>query len=133
VYCAQQTEITIEDCLNYQFVELSLNVRSNHNYLNPINIELAKQGLSRTIALKSGQLSTLLDSLTGTDRLMISSHGLANDLLDHQDLQVIKAFNRDDYYVSLYLIEHRKTESSPAHRWFKQLVVDSLSDSISST
>ncbi|GAL31839.1 transcriptional regulator LysR family [Vibrio maritimus] len=130
---AQQTEITVEDCLNFQFVDLSLDVRSNHNYLNPIDIELAKQGLSRTIALKSGQLSTLLDSLTGTDRLMISSHALADDLLDYQDLQVIKAFNRDDYYVSLYLIEHRKTESSPAHSWFKQLVVDSLSERISTS
>jgi len=129
----QHTDITIEDCLNYQFVDLSLDVRSNNTYLNPIDVELARQGQSRTIALKSGQLSTLLDSLAGTDRLMISSHALADDLLNHEDLQVIKAFNRDDYYVGLYLIEHRKTESSPAHRWFKQLVVDSLSERISTT
>ncbi|GMQ49123.1 hypothetical protein [Vibrio sp. 10N] len=125
--------MTLADCLHYQFVDLSLDVRSSQHYLNPIDLELAEQGLQRKIALKSGQLTTLMDSLSRTDRLMISSHALVEDLAHRPELQVIKSFNEPQYCVGLYLIEHRKTVSSPAHRWFKELMVASLSERISVT
>ncbi len=106
-------------------------MRSAQHYLNPIDIELANQGLSRTIALKSGQLATLIESLEDTDRLMISSHALAQTFEKSSDLKIIKAFDDKPYLVSIYLIEHRRTLSSPAHQWFKTLMLETLAEKIS--
>ncbi|MCY9871038.1 LysR family transcriptional regulator [Vibrio barjaei] len=123
--------ISINDCLEYQFVDLSLDVRSTQHYLNPIDIELANQGLARNIALKSGQLATLMESLEDTDRLMISSHALAQTFEKSSNLKIIKPFNDKPYLVSIYLIEHRRTLSSPAHKWFKTLMLETLAEKIS--
>ncbi|NOH27220.1 LysR family transcriptional regulator [Vibrio mediterranei] len=125
-----QRNISIKDCLEYQFVDLSLDVRSTQHYLNPIDIELANQGLSRNIALKSGQLSTLIESLEETDRLMISSHALSKAFEKTSNLRVIKSFSDRHYLVNIYLIEHRRTLSSPAHIWFKSLMLETLAEKI---
>lgn len=123
--------ITLDDCLQYPFVDLSLDIRSNNHYLNPIDVALAKQGKSRTIALKSGQLSTLTQSIEGTERLIIAGHALAQSEVLDSRFQVIKPFEEAPHVVDIYLIEHRRTLSSPSHNWLKSMILESLKGKIS--
>lgn len=126
-----QQDITLDDCLQYPFVDLSLDIRSNHEYLNPLDIELAKRGKTRNIALKSGQLSTLTDSIENTNRLIIASHALVQSKGFDVRLSPIKHFDEEPYKVHIYLIEHRRTLSSTPHTWLKSLIVESIKDKIS--
>lgn len=72
-----------------------------------------------------------MESLEDTDRLMISSHALAQTFEKSSNLKIIKPFNDKPYLVSIYLIEHRRTLSSPAHKWFKTLMLETLAEKIS--
>ena len=122
----QKENITINDCLEYSFVDLSLDIRSEGEYLNPIDVELRKQGKYRNIALKSGQLSTLIESIKGTDRLIIGGHLLEQDPILDSNFTAIKAFDTEPYMVNIYLIEHRRTLTSSPHRWLKSMISESI-------
>lgn len=122
----QKENITIDDCLEYSFVDLSFDIRSEGEYLNPIDVELRKQGKYRNIALKSGQLSTLIESIKGTDRLIIGGHLLEKDSILDSSFKVIKAFDSKPYTVDIYLIEHRRTLTSSPHRWLKLMISESI-------
>ncbi|MDR9831407.1 LysR family transcriptional regulator [Vibrio sp. FNV 38] len=128
-----QDQVSVDDCLKYSFVELSLDIRSTRDYLNPLDIELAKQGKRRTIALKSGQLSTLTESIKTTDRLLIGGDLLAHDTILDSSLTAIKMFKHDAYAVSIYVIEHKRTLSSLPHRWLRSLIIESIKTKFIST
>lgn len=122
----QKEDITIDDCLEYSFVDLSLDIRSTGEYLNPLDSELVKQGKKRAVALKSGQLSTLIESIKGTDRLIIGGHLLEKDSILDSSFKVIKTFDSKPYTVDLYLIEHRRTLTNSPHRWLKSMISESI-------
>ncbi|MUK62333.1 LysR family transcriptional regulator [Aliivibrio fischeri] len=125
----KKENITIDDCLEYSFVELSLDIRSTGEYLNPIDVELRKQGKCRSIALKSGQLSTLIESIKGTDRLIIGGHLLGQDPILGSSFKAIKTFDSKPYTVGIYLIEHKRTLTSSPHRWLKLMISESIKKS----
>lgn len=118
--------VCIDDCLKYSFVELSLDIRSTGKYMNPLDVELAKQNKRRSVALKSGQLSTLIESIKATDRLFIGADLLADDIVFDSGLSAIKIFRHDSYAVNLYVVEHKRTLSSLPHRWLKSLIIESF-------
>ncbi len=122
----QKENITIDDCLEYSFVDLSLDIRSTGEYLNPLDSELIKQGKKRAVALKSGQLSTLIESIKGTDRLIIGGYLLEQDPILDSNFTAIKAFDTEPYMVNIYLIEHRRTLTSSPHRWLKTMISESI-------
>jgi DNA-binding transcriptional LysR family regulator len=127
----QKQHITIDDCLEYAFVDLSLDIRSTGEYLNSLDVELKKQGKYRNIALKSGQLSTLIESIKGTDRLIIGGHLLEKDSILDSSFKVIKTFDSKPYTVDIYLIEHRRTLTSPSHCWLKSIIIESIRSTFS--
>ncbi len=118
--------ISMDDCLNYSFVDLSLDIRSTGEYLNPLDVELAKQGKRRAVALKSGQLSTLIESIKNTDRLIIGGHILEQEASLDSSFTAIKAFKQDSYAVNIYVIEHKRTLSSLPHNWLRSLIIESI-------
>ncbi|WP_299573790.1 LysR family transcriptional regulator [uncultured Shewanella sp.] len=122
----QMQSVSIDDCLKYAFVDLSLDIRSTGEYLNTLDVELMTQGKSRNVALKSGQLSTLVESIHGTDRLMIAGHLLEQDATDEANFKAIKSFNHQPYITNIYLIEHKRTLSSQPHKWFRDLIKQSI-------
>ncbi|MDO6544576.1 LysR family transcriptional regulator [Photobacterium sanguinicancri] len=115
----KKKQVSIDDCLEYSFVDLSLDIRSVGDYLNPLDVELLKQGRNRKVAFKSGQLSTLLESIEGTDRLIIGSHLLEKDSILDDKFNVITAFNREPFITNIYIVEHKRTTNSPPHQWLK--------------
>lgn len=124
----QRESITIDDCLEYSFVDLSLDIRSTGEYLNPLDAELIKQGKKRTVTLRSGQLSTLIESIKDTNRLIIGGHLLEQDSTLGDKFTVIKAFNSEPYMVNINLIEHRRTLTSSPHCWLKSVIINSIKD-----
>ncbi|WP_261859145.1 LysR family transcriptional regulator [Photobacterium sanguinicancri] len=122
----KKKQVSIDDCLEYSFVDLSLDIRSIGEYLNPLDVELLKQGKSRKIAFRSGQLSTLLESIEGTNRLIIGGHLLEQDAILGSKFKAITSFNLAHFAVNIYLVEHKRTASSPPHQWLKSLIIESI-------
>lgn len=126
----QKENITIDDCLVYSFVDLSLDIRSGEENINPFDIKLAKQGKHRTVVLKSGQLSTLIASIEGTELLFVSNHILEEDATFNSYCKVIKRLEPEAYAVNIYIIEHRRTFTSPSHLWLRSVILGTIKDNI---
>ncbi|MGY3570173.1 LysR family transcriptional regulator [Vibrio paucivorans] len=127
----QKESVTLEDCLSYRFVDLTLDIRSNYGLLNPIDSYLHSKGRMRDIAFRSGQLQTLIQVMQGTNTVLSSSHKVA-ELENLKDTLVpIYAMDDSELLVDVYLIEHKRTENSRPHQWLKQLILNTLSDVLS--
>ncbi|MCW8346817.1 LysR family transcriptional regulator [Vibrio sp. ZSDZ65] len=123
--------VTLEDCLRYRFVDMSLDIRSAIGISNPVDVHLAKQGIERDIVFKSAQLFTLVELMQHTNTVMVASHRLTD--LSHigdQLVPVLSLNNEPDLAVDLYLIEHKRTATSAAHQWLKQLIISTTQDAV---
>ncbi|CAM3048933.1 LysR family transcriptional regulator [Vibrio rarus] len=123
----QQQNVTLNDCLNYPFVDLNLDIRSIFGTHNPVDFYLEQKGLKRNVVFKSGQLNTLVDAMQGTDKLLISTHTLRN--LNEFKACLTPVFELKGQAImdiNVYLIEHKRTLNSAAHQWFKQLILNTL-------
>lgn len=124
---ASVKNVTLEDCLKYRFVDMSLDIRSSFGVSNPVDVLLAKKGIERDIVFKSGQLMTLVEIMQNTDTVMVSSHRVG--ILDGMQNKLVPVFALEgdpDCEVNLYLIEHKRTSNSTAHNWFKQLLIETI-------
>ncbi|WP_028772751.1 LysR family transcriptional regulator [Shewanella waksmanii] len=130
---AKKEQVTLLECLDYSFADLSFDVRDSGSYLNPIDQLLHKQGIRRHIGLRSGQLSTLLTAIQNSDRLLIGGHFLSRDSKINQQFATIKVFNEPSFLVDVYLVEHRRTLTSTAHRWLRNLIKEALEPQFVST
>ncbi|MEZ9834471.1 LysR family transcriptional regulator [Vibrio breoganii] len=124
---AGQENTTLEDCLQYQFVDLNLDLRSVSDIHNPIDSYLESKGLKRDIVFKSGQLNTLVDSMHNSDKMLISTHTLRYvDDFEHRLTPVFDLQSDSKMNMNVYLIEHKRTLNSATHQWLKQLILDTL-------
>ncbi|WP_117232701.1 LysR family transcriptional regulator [Vibrio maerlii] len=124
-------KVKLEDCFKYRFVDMSLDIRSSFGLSNPVDILLAKKGIERDIVFKSGQLMTLVEVMQQTDAIMVSTHRLTK--LDGMEEKLVPVYAIDDdpnFIVDIYLIEHKRTATSAAHNWFKQLIISTIQDKI---
>ncbi|MFA0086533.1 LysR family transcriptional regulator [Vibrio sp. 10N.261.51.F12] len=127
---AQQSMVTLEDCLAYRFVDLTLDIRSGFSVQNPIDDYLSKVGYRRDVAFRSGQLMTLVEVMQETTCVLASSHQLSQ--LECVANKLVPVFAIDDVEamrITLYLIEHKRTASSVAHQWLKQLIIETTKSS----
>lgn len=125
----QQTggNATLEQCLKYQFVDLILDIRSDLDTQSPIDDMLRQKQLHRTVTFKSGQLNTLLAVIKNTQRLLVSSDILLTQSWYQTEYRPVYFFSQDHFpAVNLYLNEHKRTQSSPAHQWFKEVLLQTL-------
>ncbi len=124
---AKAKNVTLEECFNYRFVDMSLDIRSSFGVSNPVDALLAKKGIERDVVFKSGQLMTLVEVMQTTETVMVSSHLVANSKEMEGKLVPVFALNSDpECAVNIYLIEHKRTANSPAHFWFKQLLIETV-------
>ncbi|RKF22178.1 LysR family transcriptional regulator [Alginatibacterium sediminis] len=122
----------IEDCLNFRFVDLSLDIRSNEGIQNPIDLYLNQRGLHRDIAYRSGQLSSLVEVMQDSNSILVSSHHLANLPRFKQSIRpVLRLGDIEELITPIYLIEHKRSADSQAHQWFGALIKSTLKDLIS--
>ncbi|PMK77702.1 LysR family transcriptional regulator [Vibrio breoganii] len=125
----KKSDTTLKDCLEYQFVDLNLDLRSVSETHNPIDTYLENKGLKRDIVFKSGQINTLIDAMQDSDKLLTSTHSLISiDDFEHR-LDPVFAIQGDPKLdIKVYLVEHKRTLNSAAHQWLKQLILDTLRD-----
>lgn len=120
-------KVTLEDCLKFKFVELLINRSDESTVVHPLAKILFNEKISREIACKSNQLSTLLTQLKSNDYLMIggkvaglSTH-LSEDIVDVFEFDVAKSKQ-----VKLYLVSHQRTLNSDAHQWLRNKILNSF-------
>lgn len=114
-------ELTTEKMLRYKFVHYyMLNTESITSKAAPLfDRWIARQGYTREKVLVTTQLMTALDTIHGTDCLMIGSL---------QDLEVEGEFYevvrkplpeslQIDPFFPLCIVQHHRTATSPVHQW----------------
>ena len=123
-------KVTIEDCLKYKFVDIILDNHANLPINNPAKKFLDDHDLKLTIAMKSGQLGLLTEVMKHSDHLLISAHFLMSSIDLQNNFTTVYAFDESKYPVETYLIDHERTHTSQAHIWLKQVLINSLEQSI---
>ncbi|WP_261818067.1 LysR family transcriptional regulator [Vibrio gallicus] len=122
---ADKDNVTIEHCMDYPFMDLNLDLRSDADSQNPIDDYLKPLGLSRNISFKSGQVNTLIDAMEGSNSLLVSTHTLGSvDNFQHQLVPILSMQGQLD--IGVYLLEHRRTSNSAPHQWLKNLILSTL-------
>ncbi|WEM40904.1 LysR family transcriptional regulator [Photobacterium sp. DA100] len=119
---ASQEAVTLEECLGYRFVDLTLDIRSISASHNPVDQYLESHGLYRDIAFKSGQLNSLIKVMKQTPTILVSSNLLAK--VSNELIPLTLTKDSLELNFSIYLIEHKRTLNSPAHQWFRELVLE---------
>lgn len=123
-------KITIEDCLKYKFVDIILDNHANLPINNPAKRFLEDLDLDLTITMKSGQLSLLTEVMLQSDHLLIGAHFLLNSHQLQNDFITVFEFDKSKYPVEMYLIEHERTNTSLAHQWLREVLINSITKSI---
>lgn len=126
----QLKNVTIKDCLNYKFVDIILDNHANLPINNPAKKFLDDHDLNLTIAMKSGQLGLLTDVMLHSDHLLVSAHFLMNSHHLKNDFISVFEFDKSKYAVETYLIEHERTRTSQAHQWLREVLINSITQSI---
>lgn len=125
---AKEKEVSLEQCLQHKFVDYTLDSRSTGKHSNPFDVYLESVNKRRDIGFQSGQINTLIEAMIDTDTLLVSTQGLLTLPYVRDNLVPILSFEEyQELNVGIYLIEHKRTIDSPAHQWFKQLIVETLS------
>ena len=119
---ATKEVVSIEDCLEYRFVDPTLDIRSISSTYNPIDKYFESHGIYRDIVFKSGQLSTLIKVMKGTPTILVSSNLLARL---NNELIPLPLMQEDLYWgFNVYLIEHKRTLNSQTHQWFRNFILE---------
>ncbi|CAH0991318.1 HTH-type transcriptional regulator YidZ [Sinobacterium norvegicum] len=120
-------KVTLKQCLEYQYVDLILDIQSHSEYQNPIDEFFQRQELHRDICYRSGQLDSLTELMRCSDKLLIASHRMMDRGSYQTDFVPVFSFQQyDELNIGIHLIEHRRTRNSPAHQWFKSMIVNTL-------
>ncbi|MAT52415.1 MAG: LysR family transcriptional regulator, partial [Porticoccaceae bacterium] len=122
-------ELTLEKVLEYPFIQYFLLLTPEK--LSPavetrFDKTIAKMGLKRTKALVTDQLMTALNALQTSDCLMLST---VDDLKAEAEFYEIvrKPYPPEleaDDFIPVVLFQHRTTQKSPIHDWFKKRLMD---------
>ena len=120
-------QVTIEDCLNYNFIELLIESATGAHIDNPLFELLYSGDKKKRTVLSSSQMHILLEVLNNSDSLMI-----ANDMfLQHNDLykKIAPIYQFElpkNKKISLYLLSHKRIRNSGAHQWLKEVMINNV-------
>lgn len=121
-------QVTLKDCVKYQFLELNVEENSYLGSHHPVDKLMRKQGLQRDVLLKSSQLSVVLGLLKASDTIMVVPEFLIKAKEFSQVFSSLNPFPKlKENNIELFLLEHKRIEHSEAHQWFKQQLIDALS------
>jgi len=121
---ARQSEVTLKDCIQYRFLDLHIQGDTDIGFTNPIDKIFFKQGYRRDIQLKSSQFSILTTVLKSTDCLLAGPDTLFNSPENKSDYVRVYEFKKnEENSVEFFLLEHKRSENSPAHQWLKQKII----------
>ncbi|MDG1474815.1 MAG: LysR family transcriptional regulator, partial [Porticoccaceae bacterium] len=86
---------------------------------------LRELGLKREKALVTNQLMTAMETVCGSDCLMVATQkGLINDLSMHRiDSIPFPDELPHENSISLVLLQHQRTKGSPIHQWLVSKII----------
>lgn len=122
-----QKEVSLNDCMNYDFVALNVENNQSAKFTGPVEIMLAKKGVSKDPLYKTSQLQMLLEIMENSDCLFVGPSLLIQnpDLIDR--FVAVYEFNlpKKDM-IEFFLLEHKRSENSKAHQWFKEKLLNQI-------
>ncbi|WNC73886.1 LysR family transcriptional regulator [Thalassotalea psychrophila] len=122
-----QKEVSLIDCMKYDFVALNVENNQSAKFTGPVEIMLAKKGVSKEPLYKTSQLQMLLEIMQNSDCLFIGPSLLIQnpDLIDR--FKTVYEFNlpKKDL-IEFFLLEHKRSENSKAHQWFKGKLLNQI-------
>ncbi|WP_439135254.1 LysR family transcriptional regulator [Pseudomaricurvus sp.] len=128
---SQLSTLSLEDYLSYPHIRVSFPGMTDDN-TGIIDQVLKEQQLSRRIAFDTTQLTAALETLMNTDCLMVGPHHLTM-MGNYQHKLHSVPFPSPLRFPKLpfALLQHRRTEKSPAHRWLRELLLTLSRQSLS--
>ena len=115
-------QVTLQDCLEYKFVEFLIKSGDKVRAENPLNKLLFGKENVKTTIVTSSQMHILIEVMNSSDYLFIGSNLLMFSNPMSQQIKPVYNFdNAEQKYFDLYLISHNRIASSEAHQWLKQL------------
>lgn len=125
------SELTLDNMLDYAFVQYYLVIAGSVSPHTESRFDktLARMGYTRKKALVTNQLMTALDTLQSTNCLMLAT---MDDLKREGEFYDIvrkpypEIFNPDPL-IPAVLVQHRRTNNTPLHAWFKQELINIVS------
>ena len=125
-------KVNLKDCIDYPFIELNIDNDVSSGLVHPIDSILLKYGFRRNIQLKSSQFSLLTQVLQSSECLLAGPNFLMAPKNYTNEFSCVYQFEENtENLVTLYLISHKRTETSPAHIWLEEQMVSFLTQYLS--
>ncbi|KGJ96710.1 LysR family transcriptional regulator [Thalassotalea sp. ND16A] len=120
-------QLKLSDCMNCSFLGLIVENDSNMKFSHPVDALLTRHGVQPRSVFRSSQIQILTDILKSTDALLIGMNVLMKSNDFAEQFSPLYAFELDDEDVfEFVLLEHKRTEKSPAHQWFKEKLLSHI-------
>lgn len=127
---AKQDKVSIEQCINYKFVDLLVDNQANLQVDNPGKRYFTENNLQLQVVFRSGQLGLLTEVMKESEHLLLTNHFIAGAPEITNDLVPIYKFSQPQYQVQLYLTDHQRTHNSEAHQWLKTQLLNSFQQTV---
>lgn len=123
----EPTEVQLADCLEYDFAAFILDNDDNIQFKSPVDNIISSDEIKRNVVLRTSQLFVLLEFLKSSDALFIGPDVLMKSAELKEVLEPIYEFEQTpENLIDLHLIEHKRVAASPAHQWFKQRLMATM-------
>ena len=129
---AEKTPITLDEILEYPFVQYYLLIAKRVSARTDARFDrvLRDMGRKRKKALVTNQLMTAVETVCGTDCLMVAAtYGLT---MEREMYRIVRkpypAELPHKGTISLVLLQHKRTSGSGIHRWLADIIVGLIQD-----
>jgi DNA-binding transcriptional LysR family regulator len=129
---AEKSRVTLDEILEYPFVQYYLLIAKRVSARTDARFDrvLRDMGRKRKKALVTNQLMTAVETVCGTDCLMVAAkYGLT---MEREMYRIVrKPYPADLPHkgtISLVLLQHKRTSGSGIHRWLSDKIVGLIQD-----
>ncbi len=129
---ADKSRVTLDEILEYPFVQYYLLIAKRVSARTDARFDrvLRDMGRKRKKALVTNQLMTAVETVCGTDCLMVAAkYGLT---MEREMYRIVrKPYPADLPHkgtISLVLLQHKRTSGSGIHRWLSDKIVGLIQD-----
>jgi DNA-binding transcriptional LysR family regulator len=122
---------SLEQLVNYPFVAMAVEEDHKQAFYAPLQKLLNHWGKQPNARLRSTQSQVLFDVALNTDAVIFGINALASlPQFDEHFTSVFSFKSQPEYHVDQYLIQHRRTASSPAHQWFHDQITQTMRNTL---
>ena len=116
----KQDNITIADCLQYNFVDMILDDEKESELTDAL-LAVIDGEIKRNVIYRSTQLYLLTEMMKHSQSLMLGSQ-LVQKGEETAEFVPILSIKNETQNTCFLLIEHVRTENSPAHQWMREQI-----------